>query len=290
MNNLGRRASSDFGPPQGQSETKEAAASPKPRDLSGLRYKILLILIAILWLVVIAVSWVGAEDSAHADDAAPATASSSSASSDDEYNFNWLDPEKKIYVLQNRRYLKAHRALLSLMIGPGLSNPYRNTFNVDPRVAYYFNEQWGIEGFYTVSFNTPNEAVQALADATPTTLSVAHEVRGEGGALVHWVPWYAKLNFFNKILYFDWYLEGGGGEVNWSAFGTGTSTAAAQVIGSLGRPAAFAGTGMQFHLNENLAVRLDFMGAYFTAPIEGVTGDTSWFSNYNFGIGLGVRL
>ena len=39
---------------------------------------------------------------------APA-ASGDGSNSDDEYNFNWLDPEKKIYVLQNRKYLKANR-------------------------------------------------------------------------------------------------------------------------------------------------------------------------------------
>ena len=38
------------------------------------------------------------------------------AADDDEYNFSWLDPDKKIYVLQNRKYRKAGRVMFSGML------------------------------------------------------------------------------------------------------------------------------------------------------------------------------
>ena len=53
-----------------------------------------------------------------------------STTSKAEYDFSWLDPDKKIYVIQNRKYLKAKRALVSVLGGLGLSNPYRTTYNV----------------------------------------------------------------------------------------------------------------------------------------------------------------
>src|SRR4051812_15075943 len=78
------------------------------------------------------------------------------ASSNDEYNFSWLDPDKKIYVLQNRKYTKAGRALLSGMVNTSIAQPYRNSYGIDLRAAYYFSEAWGVEAFYGLFSNSPN--------------------------------------------------------------------------------------------------------------------------------------
>ena len=43
-----------------------------------------------------------------------ARADASPNSSDEEYNFKWLDPDKKVYVLQNRKYRKALRPFFSV--------------------------------------------------------------------------------------------------------------------------------------------------------------------------------
>ena len=50
------------------------------------------------------------------------------AAVDDDYNFSWLDPDKKIYVLQNRKFRKANAAQLFLMGGMGLGETYRKAF------------------------------------------------------------------------------------------------------------------------------------------------------------------
>src|SRR5262245_41017208 len=87
----------------------------------------------------------------------------------DEYNFSWLDPDKKIYVLQNRRYLKGNRPLLSAMIGTGFSNPYRTVFTIDPRLAYYMNETWGVEVMYQIGTNKVNGTADALKQSSPNS-------------------------------------------------------------------------------------------------------------------------
>ncbi len=219
---------------------------------------------------------------------ASAAGATAPAQGNDEYSFDWLDPEKKIYVLQNRKYLKTNRPVLSLMIGPGLTGAYQNRFNLDPRLAYYINESWGIEGFYTKSFNTENSDLKALKNAT-TTLPLIREVQSQLGILVHWVPWYAKINVFNSILYFDWYFSGGLGSIGTGLDTRASSTAPANII----RQDFFAlylGTGHQYHLSEHFLVRLDFMGSYYSAPLFGNTGESTWFSNYNFSFGVGLRL
>jgi outer membrane beta-barrel protein len=214
---------------------------------------------------------------------------STEAASGDEYSFNWLDPDKKIYVLQNRKYTKADRPELSLLVGMGLSNSYRKVYNVDPRFAYYFSEAWGIEGFYTTSFNSENDTFKALQHAT-TTLPVVREIRNQLGLMIHYVPWYAKINVFNKILYFDWYFAGGAGVAN-TEVDRQRSTSSAPNFQPEALTALYFATGHQYHLSQNLTVRLDLTGTYYRAPLFGIPNDNmSWFSNYNFGFGVGLRL
>jgi outer membrane beta-barrel protein len=262
----------------------------------NMRVKLGILALAIFWLAIVAASWAEAEadaaETSQAIDRAPA-ASPPTASDDDEYSFNWLDPDKKIYVLQNRRflqnrrYLKANHAELSLLVGPGLSNSYRNVFNVEPRIAYFFSEAWGIEGFYTNSFNQPNATVDALRRATNTTLAVVREIHSEVGAVIDYVPWYAKINVFNKILYFDWYLAAGVGSI--SSVLTDSSTTG-KVYLSQNSPGFVLSTGHQFHLSDTLLFRLDMTGTFYNAQIDTTNGDKTWYSNFNFGVGIGLKL
>lgn len=239
------------------------------------------ILFALLWLFMVGAMWSRA---ASADEG---SSSNSNVSSSDEYSFKWLDPEKKIYVLQNRRYTKANRLMLSLMTGPGFSNAYRNTWSLSPRVAYYFSEAWGFEVFYSKIFNSQNNNYQALASTNTNVFPVIHEIRSEMGAMVHWVPWYAKINVFNSILYFDWYFGGGLGTVNNAVTTSKSDPTSFATSDDLG---LFLSTGHQYHINETFTVRLDFMGTYYRAPLTFNAGDKVWFSNYDFTFGLGIRL
>lgn len=219
--------------------------------------------------------------------AAPAN---SAKSDDEEYNFNWLDPEKKIYVLQNRKYLKTERLLLSLMVGKGLSSPYRTVYTVDPRIAYYFNETWGIEAFYTFGFNSPNVNDRQLNLASPSAFPEVREINSVIGGMVHYVPWYAKINVFNQILYFDWYFAAGLGNLSSDVVfrnnnsGTVTTTPDSRV-------ALLLATGHQYHVSQNFTVRLDVTGAYYRAPLSigANSAESTTFSTYNFSLGVGFR-
>ncbi len=232
------------------------------------------ITLAGLWVTLMAASWA---------QAAP------TAEKDSEYNFSWLDPDKKIYVLQNRKYTKAGHAMFSAMGGVGWSNPYRNVRTVDPRVSFYFSEDFGVELFYSINFNSTNTTFSALEQESPNALPHIREIRSQYGALLHWVPWYAKINVFNQILHFDWYFSGGAGRIH--SFLLDKNSISDPFTETLDdRFALFAGTGQQYHLSQDFLVRLDFTGAFYQAPVLGTAGESAWFSNYNFGIGLGYRL
>ncbi len=237
-----------------------------------------LISVALFWLGLIATTW------AEAADRAPASVTPDST---DEYSFNWLDPDKKIYVLQNRKYTKAGKVLLSAMIGTSFSNPYRTTLNFDPRFAYYFSEDWGVEAFYTVMSNSSNNAYKALVATNASVLPVIRENKSQFGALLHWAPWYSKINVFNQILYFDWYFSGGAGQISSQYFTNPTNP---PIVTNQDLTAFYAGTGQQFHVSQALVVRWDITASFYNALYDASTGDKAWFSNYNFSIGLGLRL
>ncbi len=207
----------------------------------------------------------------------------------EEYNFNWLDPDKKIFVLQNRKYLKKGHPFLSVLGGVGFSNPYRSTVNLEPRLSYFMSEYWGVDFFYTQIFNSSNSTFQALSVAAPNTLPFIREIRAQFGGEIYYVPWYAKINVFNSIIYFDWYFGLGAGSVQSFVNTTQTSGAAANYVQDnlLG---IFLSTGHLYHVSESFIVRMDMTTALYSAHINGLTGDSTWYSNINFGLGIGWRL
>ena len=236
--------------------------------------KIGLVVLAAVWLVLIATSW---------GQAAPPPSNS------DEYNFSWLDPDKKIYVLQNRKYLKAGHLMVSAMGGVASTSPYLTTYNVQPRLSFFLSEAFGIETFYTLMSNSENGNFDALKQASPSTNPLIREIRSQYGVLLNYVPWYAKINVFNKILYFDWYFSGGAGTIQ-SALDRRQTVSAPHDYVEQSTLGVFAGTGHIYHLTQDFSVRLDMTASFYRAPNLGTSGDKIWFSNYLFAIGLGYRL
>lgn len=237
--------------------------------------KVALITSGLVWLLLMASSWA---ESAQAADG---------SGSDDDYNFSWLDPDKKIYVLQNRKFRKEGRLMLSGLAGPGFNSNYRNGFNFEPRLGYYFHEEWGIEAFYTHTANSYNALYDGLA-ATGATIPSIREIRSQFGLLLNWSPWYAKINVFNSILYFDWYFQGGLGQLT-SAVNRRTSATAADQFTTENLMAVYLGTGQQFHLSRSFFVRLDFLLSLYSASISTSFPQKTLYSNLNFGVGAGVR-
>jgi outer membrane beta-barrel protein len=282
---------SDRSGAQSTSSVDGASSSKKLFENWGVQIGV--ITFAVVWLVLVAANWAqSAELDTSAQGQGQGTAAKPAESPDsDTYNFNWLDPEKKIYVLQNRRFLKAQHVELSLMAGPGSGNAYRSVFNIDPRLTYYFSEDWGLEAFYTNSFNTPNSNASSLQQVSPNTPPFIREIHHEVGAMFQWIPWYAKINVFNSILYFDWYFALGGGEIS-SQTNFVPNSGTLSTNPTTTNESLFAinwGTGQLYHLDQHWDVRLDMTSAIYHGQND-QAGDKSWFSNYNFEIGFGYRL
>lgn len=238
------------------------------------------ILVSVGWLALMAGAW-------------SRNANAATSSGDDEYSFSWLDKDKKIYVLQNRKFNKAGRVHLSLSGGVGSSNPYRDVRYVEPRLALYFSEAWGVEGFYSRISNSANATFQGI----PSTLSpFVREINSQAGAVVHWVPWYAKINVFNHILYFDWGFSLGGALLDSTTKYRFTLTPNVENTTDEALKAVVAGTSQQFFLGKDWSIRLDVTGCFYQGTYklnsarDAVSPETTWFSNFQYGLGLGYRL
>ncbi len=246
----------------------------------------LFVLLTVLWLILIGTSWSEAHASTSPNNSV--SASSGTDKTGEEYSFRWLDPEKKITVLQNRKYLKSERLFISASGGVATSSAFRTAFSFDPRLSFNFSEDWGFEAFYTMVFNRENSTFQALRQAA-NVLPVVREIRAQYGAMIQYSPWYAKINVFNNILYFDWNFSAGAGLVHTALDTRATSSDSAQYV-FVDRFAIFAATGQQFHLSHDICFRLDFTSAFYQAMVFGTSGAQVWWTNFTGGAGFGFRL
>ncbi len=222
------------------------------------------------------------------------------AADESDYNFSWLDPEKKVYVLQNRRYRKAGSPQIFAMGGLSLGDTYRSVLQVQPRVSYWFSEAFGIEFFYASRFHRSNNSYLALEEAIEQSggglnSPYIREIRSQFGAVLNWSPWYAKINVFNSVLYFDWYFSAGAGMLGTSIGPKRSDDPAASALWSdQNLFAVFLGTGHLFHLGEHWITRLDLLGTFYRAGvftgIPNAPADQAIFSNFAFSAGIGYQL
>jgi outer membrane beta-barrel protein len=221
--------------------------------------------------------------------ATPASAASEAAgqADRDDYDFSWLDPDKKIYVVQNRKYLKTNRFELSASGNMGFGPKFVNVRGLLFRGTFYFNEHWGMSGFYGIAKNTTNSTFAQLQSQFGIQPSV-RELKNYVGGSIMWLPFYGKMNMFNQIFYIDWHLEAG---VSSASTTIDLNTHANQ--GAIPNTASYMGyhwgTGWKFFITRNWGARLDFLALYYTAPIGSNGALTSTNNNHdNYFMNLGA--
>lgn len=182
----------------------------------------------------------------------------------DEYDFSWLDPEKKIYVVQNRKYTKAGKIELALNGGIGIGQIYRTRRIVMPRLFYYFNENFGASFAAGFAKNAENQDLVGLK-LISNTIPIIRDVQSFYGGSVLWLPFYGKMNMFNQILYVDWHFELGLGQVT-SEIDMNTNKNGNPQVSEATYTSFHYGTGMKFFITRNIAARLDYLAVNYKAP------------------------
>lgn len=205
----------------------------------------------------------------------------------DEYDFSWLDPEKKIYVVQNRKYSKDQKLEIALSGGIGIGEAYRVRGIFLPRANFYFNDRWGVSvfgGFVSNRENANFAELKKVSSVVPTVRDVKSFISGS----VLWLPFYAKMNMFNKIFYLDWHFELGAGVAS-TEIDLNTSSTGRPILQEDSHTEFHWGTGLHFFFTRNWGARLDYLALYYSAPraLRGAyTDGNANFENYFLSLGL----
>ncbi|RLA63676.1 MAG: hypothetical protein DRQ88_12130 [Epsilonproteobacteria bacterium] len=126
------------------------------------------------------------------------------------YSFDWLDPDKEVYVLQNRKFRKEGHLYANVGAGYTFSEPFWNGPNLSLRGGYFFWEEWGVEALYSYvgsSENANATAVRGLpSQGIGGSIPFTRMTKSYGGLQVLWSPFYSKVNLFNGVVYSDWMI------------------------------------------------------------------------------------
>ena len=124
------------------------------------------------------------------------------------YDFKWLDDNEKVYVIQNKEHIKAGGLGFDLSLMDSNSSPYQDTLGFSAALTYYFNENWSIDFTYKQYSNEDSADLENLINLINASNSEVKPLirRIDAAKIVHinWIPFYGKVNTFNKIFFFDW--------------------------------------------------------------------------------------
>jgi outer membrane beta-barrel protein len=202
------------------------------------------------------------------------------------YDFLWLDPDKKVYVLQNKLYKKEHSFYFDVGYLSNFTSKFQDTSGFQIKAGYYIHEEWGLEIFYNNYSNTNNDEYRNLRSVSNVEPFI-RKLNSSLGAVVIWSPFYGKINTFNQIFYFDW------------SFGAGATALKAQsnlkTAGSLTQnnyaSENYAGgvlkTNVKLHLRENIHIGLEYMNTYYNAPSPRSPGTNKLRTNTDIILSVG---
>jgi outer membrane beta-barrel protein len=210
------------------------------------------------------------------------------------YNFSWLDNDKEIYVLQNRKYRKDGSLYIGATAAYNLSQDFLDAYSGTIRTGYFFTEDWGIELLY--GKNSSSESDTAKGVKEQGAFPFYREIDTVMGGMLMWSPFYSKINTFNKIFYFDWMFGVGVANIstkdNRNLFDTNVSASNRNQLTSENNIGALWNTGFRFYINESWSLRLDITGVSYkaekTKSDEQLNKSTASkiFTNYDLGLGL----
>lgn len=188
------------------------------------------------------------------------------AAEKDLYDFLWLDPDKKVYVLQNKVHKKEHTIYANIGAGLGLSSNFQDTSLFHGNAGYYLTEEWSIEALYTSYNNKDNEAFENLKKLNGSVPFI-RKTKSNYGLIAQWSPFYGKINTFNKIFYFDWSFGAGLGKLNTeSNAATVGSSSTANNYNSESYTSVIGKTELTVHATKNIHIGLGLIMNNYKAP------------------------
>lgn len=212
------------------------------------------------------------------------------AAEDDLYDFLWLDPDKKVYVLQNKVYKKEGKFYANIGFIKGLNDNFQDTTGVQFKMGYYLTEEWSIEALYHQYSNSDDDAFKSIQRVN-RSIPFVRKIEKKYGVLGVWSPFYGKINTFNKIIYFDWSFGLGLGQIaSESNALTVQSSSTADIYNDEKNLAILGKTSFRIHATQNVHVGIEYHRDSYRAPgptINDIPGTESWRTNSEFVLSIG---
>ncbi len=211
------------------------------------------------------------------------------SSEDSLYDFLWLDPDKSVYVLQNKTYKKAGTFFGEVNGMMVVGDEFVDGYGGGLKVGYYFSEEFGISASYNQyenSFGENWDNVKRVSNVEP----FVRQFNSVTALEVLWTPFYGKVNTFNKIYYFDW------------GFGVGLAQIDAESnIDSVfvaNQPTTFASesltgivykTDFKIHINTDFYINLELRNISYSGqnnPNDKSAKELQTHTDFLFGVGM----
>jgi outer membrane beta-barrel protein len=210
------------------------------------------------------------------------------ASESSVYDFTWLDADKEVYVLQNRKFRKDGKLYVSGLAGMTTSGAFVDSTSYQGRAGFFFQEEFGFEVLYSKNVSSKNDTFKNVEASGSTPYY--RKIEDYMGAMFNWAPFYAKINTFNKVIYFDWIFGVGGAKITSKDNRNDilVNSPGEDVLTSESSTGMMWGTGPRFYLSEHWSIRLDMTALYYKADRQITTSrkESGNFSNYDLTLGL----
>ena len=210
------------------------------------------------------------------------------ANEKDIYEFSWLDPDKEVYVLQNRKFRKSDRLYVNVGWGMTTSGAFVDASAIQGRIGYFFSEDFGLEGLYSKNSGKENTTAAGIRTNSGSGSSTPFRriVDSYSGAMVLWSPFYSKINTFNKIVYMDWIFGVGYGQLKEKNNKLNVTTGGIdKTETSESHNGIMWEAGLKFYLDTSFSIRTDLTALHYKAI--SVAGTNQYYSNFDATISLG---
>lgn len=213
------------------------------------------------------------------------------ASESSVYDFSWLDQDKEVYVLQNRKFRKVKRVYLGAMLGTQVNGAFIESNEIGIQGGFFLREDWGFEVSYSKSSGQTNKTYDGVNEQGAQAFY--RKMDSSMSAMLLWSPFYAKINTFNKIFYYDWMFGVGLANVttldNRESFGASGSS---EELTQETNMAPIWMTSFRFYITDNWSAEMRFEGMHLNADVARQNASSvertekSWAHYYDFKLGL----
>lgn len=212
------------------------------------------------------------------------------AGEDNTYKFSWLDEDKEVFVLQNRKYRKKQRAYVFGGLGTTTSGSFVDSTNIQLRAGFFFKEEWGFELVYSMNDGEENTAAKSVRSTAAQAIPFRRIVDNYLGGMVVWAPFYGKVNTFKQVVYYDWFLglglskiEETNNRAELDSSGTDKTLTTESHTGLMWM------TALKFWITQHWSARIDLSAIHYkaqTANANTTKDNETTYSNFDATLGL----